>query len=188
MNNKTNLIRIVSLVVALLTSLILVNPRDGRKHALVWIPKLIIAAFAPLLALLGAISAVVGFFRRDLLAMGFGIFSTMVTAKHIISVTAPRGSFDQAFGSEWEARVLPQIRAHFAPRRWQPYIKKQAPGSLHHDVVYGINAETGRPLLADIMQPPHGVQHTGLVMMYIHGGAWIYGRKNIHKLPVFLLI
>jgi acetyl esterase/lipase len=185
MNNKDTLIRIFSLAVALVTSLIVFNPRDGRQHALVWIPKLIVAAFSPLLALLGGISALAGLLRKDPLSLGLGLFSMMVGTEHIARATAPREGFEKAFGRDWEWRIPLSVQAKFAPQRWQPFLSKRHPGILHHDVVYGINAETGRPLLADIMQPPPGVKRTGLAMMYIHGGAWIYGRKNIHKLPVF---
>ena len=153
MSNKSIVIRISSLVIALLAGLILFNPRDGRTHALVWIPKLIVAAFSPLLVLLGIISTLLGFLRKDPLALGLGVFSTMVSAKHISDVTAARGRFEETFGPDWESQVTPHVRAHFAPYRWGPFIKKQAPGALAHNIVYGINGETGRPLLADIMKP-----------------------------------
>lgn len=182
---KLNFIRLISLIMALLTGLLLLNPGHGRSHALVWIPKLIVAAFSPLLALLGGISTLTGLLGKDPLLTGLGMFSVVTNTKHITSASQPRTEFEKTFGRDWEAQVSPHIRRHFAPYRWRPFIKKQAPGALHHNLVYGLNADTGRPLLADIMQPPTGVPHTGLAMIYIHGGAWIYGKKNIHKLPVF---
>ncbi len=185
MKNAPNILRIFSAIVIVLTGLLLFNPRDGRRHALVWIPKLVIAGCSPLLVLLGGISTLLGFIRKAPLAVGAGMFSTAVATKHIISVTAARAAFEEVFGLDWENRVPAGIRANFAPRRWQPVIAKPAPGPLHYDVAYGINPSTGRPLLADVLQPPDGVPRTGLAMVYIHGGAWIYGRKNIHKLPVF---
>ena len=35
------------------------------------------------------------------------------------------------------------------------------------------------------MQPPADVPHTGVAMIFVHGGGWWYGRKNIYKYPYF---
>jgi acetyl esterase/lipase len=35
------------------------------------------------------------------------------------------------------------------------------------------------------MQPPPGVPYTGVGMIFVHGGGWWYGRKNIRKFPYF---
>jgi acetyl esterase/lipase len=39
--------------------------------------------------------------------------------------------------------------------------------------------ETGDPLLCDIWQPPDGVPHTGIGVIYLHGSAWHYLDKDV---------
>jgi acetyl esterase/lipase len=36
-----------------------------------------------------------------------------------------------------------------------------------------------------MLQPPHGVAHTGVAMIFVHGGGWLFGTKNIEKFPYF---
>jgi len=52
-------------------------------------------------------------------------------------------------------------------------------------VVFGTSSDAKHPLKADLMQPPANVPHTGVAMIFVHGGGWWYGRKNIYKYPYF---
>ena len=180
------LVRIFSLLTTLLTSLILFHPQDGALQALLWGPKLFASALAPLLALLGSLFSLVGIRRRDWLVSAAGLFGAAVAAKHVMAVTKSRETgFAEAFGPDWENRLPASLRPRLRPYRWRPYYRRRPQGPLHQDVMYGASTDTGRPLKADLLQPPPGVPCTGVGMIFVHGGGWWYGRKNIRKFPYF---
>lgn len=178
--------RFISLLTTLFTGLILVHPRYGAWQALLWGPKLLASALAPHLALLGGLFSLVGIRRRDWLLSIVGLVGTTVAAKHTFEVTKPRDlDFAAAFGPDWESCIPDSLRPRLRPYRYRPYYRRRPQGALHLDVAYGTSTDSGRPLKADLMQPPPGVPPTGLAMIFVHGGGWWYGRKNIRKFPYF---
>ncbi len=178
--------RLISLITTLFTSLILLHPQDGALQGLLWGPKLFASALSPQLALLGGLFGVIGFKRRDWLLSAAGLFGATVAAKHALEVTKPReAGFAEAFGPDWESRIPDSLRPRLRPYRWRPYYRRRPQGPLHLDVIYGTSTDAGRPLKADLLQPPPGVPHTGVAMIFVHGGGWWYGRKNIRKFPYF---
>jgi acetyl esterase/lipase len=178
--------RLISLITTLFTSLILLHPQDGALQGLLWGPKLFASALSPQLALLGGLFGVIGFKRRDWLLSAAGLFGATVAAKHALEVTKPReAGFAGAFGPDWESRIPDSLRPRLRPYRWRPYYRRRPQGPLHLDVIYGTSTDAGRPLKADLLQPPPGVPHTGVAMIFVHGGGWWYGRKNIRKFPYF---
>ncbi len=180
------LARIFSLFVTLFAGLILFHAKDGALQAVMWGPKLLASALAPQLALLGALNAGLGLKHKDPLRAGIGLIGAAIAAKHMFEVTAPRENcFVQAFGPDWEAAIPSNLRSRLRPYRWRPYYRRRPQGALHLDVVYGTSTDSGRPLVADVLQPPAGVPRTGLAMIFVHGGGWWYGRKNIGKFPYF---
>jgi len=180
------LARFLALPVAGLTGVILFHPRDGMLQLLAWGPKLYASALAPQLALLGGWLAALGLKRRDPLTAGLGLFSAMVAAKHVADVTANRrAELDSLFGPGWEAGIPPDLRRRLRKWRWLPVYRRRRHGPLHRDVTYGVNSDSGRPLTADLLQPPPEIPRTGLAMIFVHGGGWWYGRKNIRKFPYF---
>lgn len=64
------MMRLLSILTAALAGLLFFRPHNGVLHALLWIPKLLVAALAPLLALLGGLWALVGLRRKDWLIIG----------------------------------------------------------------------------------------------------------------------
>jgi acetyl esterase/lipase len=179
-------LRLFSLLTALFAALILFNPRDGVLQGLAWGPKLLASALAPLVAVLGSLHMIRGVRYRDWLSTGAGLVSAGIAAKHVHDVTRSReGGFVEAFGPDWVDRIPADLRSHLRLYRWAPFYRRRRYGALHRDVVFGVNADSGRPLTADLMQPPPGVPRTGVGMTFVHGGAWWYGRKNITKFPFF---
>ncbi len=179
-------IRIISLLTTLFASLILFHPKDGALQLLLWGPKLFASALAPLLVILGGVFAALGFKRRDWLLAGVGFWGAAVAGKHIFDVTASReAAFAEAFGPDWPAGIPASLNSRLRPSRWRPYYRRRPQGALHLDVIYGASTDAGRPLKADLMQPPPGVPHTGVAMIFVHGGGWWYGHKNIRKFPYF---
>ena len=57
--------RAFAYVIALFSSLILIDPKISLWRGLLWIPKLMMAALAPITAVLGGVSVISGFLRRD---------------------------------------------------------------------------------------------------------------------------
>ncbi|HID52773.1 MAG TPA: alpha/beta hydrolase [Anaerolineae bacterium] len=181
--------RAFAYVIALFSSLLLLDPKIGLWRGLLWIPKLLMAALAPITAVLGGVSIISGILRRDKWTIAAGVWGTAVTLLHIRQVTAPRDdAFARAFGPDWENHIPPDLRRQLTPTRWQIPGRDPGPGSIQCDVIYGANIDTQAELPADILLPPEGVPHTGLALLFVHGGAWLYGQKNIQKYPLFNIL
>jgi acetyl esterase/lipase len=183
---KRFFLRFLSLLTALFAALILFNPKHGVLQGLVWGPKLLASALAPLVVAFGSLSVIQGARYRDWLSSGAGFLSAVIAARHVRAVTQAReAGFATVFGPDWVAQIPAQVRPRLRPYRWTPLYRRRRYGALHRDVVFGANTDSGRPLTADLMQPPPGVCRTGLAMIFVHGGGWWYGRKNITKFPYF---
>jgi acetyl esterase/lipase len=66
-----------------------------------------------------------------------------------------------------------------SPRRWSLLAKTPGKAVWQRDLVYGQKTGTGAPLLADLWTPPPGVAPTGLAVVYVHGGGWRVGDKDL---------
>jgi len=83
MKNRYRQFQMVSVFIAAFAALTLYYPKTGGIHAVVWIPKLISCALAPLLTLLSGINIVVGFVRKDMLLAGAGTVGAVISARHV---------------------------------------------------------------------------------------------------------
>ena len=180
--------RLFALVIAAISHTILWNPRNGLLHFLLWLPKLLADALSPLLTIWSAIVGLVGLKRRDWLLLLLGGMGTAVSLKHFTDVTTPHEhDFAEAFGLDWQTQIPVDIQSKLSKRRWQPLIKPLLHGPIERDVEYGSNPDTPEDvrLFADIMHPPENVKPSGLALIYVHGGGWAYGQRNIGKFPYF---
>lgn len=178
--------RVISVFTTLLTCLILIQPKDGVMQALLWGPKLYASALSPQLGLLSGLLSILGLKRRDWLLALTGFTGTLVATKHVMDVTTSReADFVKVFGPDWEQRIPAGLRRRLRRRRWYPFYRRRPQGPRHLDVVYGTGSDSGQPLQADILQPPPDVAHTGVAMLFVHGGGWLFGAKNIEKFPYF---
>lgn len=178
--------RRIALFLTLLAATSLVNPRNGPLHFLFWVPKLLATALAPLLALASWLLTLLGWLRRDWLLAGLGAAGTAVALQHFLAIATPRDAImADAFGQDWETRLPPEIAARFSARPWRPLVFGEPKGLIRRNVVYGQNPDATRPLVADLLSPPLGVSPSGLAIIYVHGGAWRFGRRNIGKFPYF---
>ncbi len=178
--------RLLSLFITLTAASSLVNPRQGVLHFFLWLPKLLVTALSPLLTVVSWLLALLGRRRGDPWLMGLGVAGTAVALRHFAAVTAPRETaLSDAFGPDWEARIPVPMHARLSRRRWRPLIVGEPAGLVQRNVVYGVNPDASAPLVADILQPPPGVAPSGLALIFVHGGAWRYGRRNISKFPYF---
>jgi acetyl esterase/lipase len=135
--------------------------------------------FALILALGGTLGALIGLACGDCLAIGVGLCGAAIATRHLIAISAPHDSFDQAFGPGWEERIPPALRARMLQRRYTPLLRDPADVPRQRDLIYGTHGKRGKPLLCDIWEPPSGVARTGLAVIYLFGGAWHYMDKDL---------
>jgi len=180
------MLRLLSILTTLFTTLILFHPNDGPIQMMVWGPKLLASALSPMLALAGLLFVGLGLWSNDWLMIGAGAIGAAIAVKHVIDITTPHdNNFAGAFGLDWETKIPDDLRPQLRSHRWRPFYRRRSRGALHRDVVFGTSTDAGLPLKADLMQPPAEAPHTGVAMIFVHGGGWWYGRKNIYKYPYF---
>jgi acetyl esterase/lipase len=171
-------LRLLALFTAAAGALTLADLRQHTSGILLWAPKLLFSAAAPLLAALGALLAVLGLRRRDPWLAGAGLTGATLASRHVAGVTAAHRGFEQTFTPDWPGQIPPPMRSALLSRRWTPYVARSA-AQVARDLPYGVHPETGKLLLADLWQPPAGASRSGLGLIYMHGGAWRMGEKNM---------
>jgi acetyl esterase/lipase len=160
---------------ALLSIVPFVNPEDRSLAALLWLPKLLAGALSPILGIIGALGAVLGLIRRDSKLAGAGILGAALAARYLRDIPASEGQFEAAFGPDGLGRL-----PNFVPsRRWSLPTSAPEGVQFQRNVVYGQAPVSGKDLLADLWQPHPGAPRTGLGAIYIHGGGWRIGDKDM---------
>lgn len=160
---------------ALLSIVPFVDPEDRSLAALLWLPKVLAGALSPILGLVGALGAVLGLLRRDGKLAGAGILGAGLAARFVRDIPASEGRFAAAFGADWPARLPGSLRAQ---SRWLP-AGTPAGVQFHRDLVYGQRPAGGEDLRADLWQPPPDTPRSGLGVVYVHGGGWRIGFKDM---------
>ena len=150
-----------------------------------WPLKMVVTAVTPLVALLGVVLGLVGLRRRDPITAGLGLLGAGLSSRYIAQSISPHRGFDQTFGEGWQQRIPPEQAERFLKRRWVPLLRRAPAGAWQRNLGYGVNPETGRRLVADLWQPPAGVASSGLAVLYVHGGAWRLGEKDMGTRPFF---
>ena len=177
--------KFLSILIGFFTLALWYRPRSAAGAILLWTPKLISGAFAPIQAVIGAIIALYGLARRDWLLAGTGAAEAALNAAHVQQVTRDRSSqFDEVFAPGWRDAVPPQLEEHFLPGPWQPLFLPPEDVIWQRDLIVG-EKYAGGPLLADLWQPKPGQWRSGLAILYTHGGAWRYGNKDMMTRPQF---
>ncbi|HSJ58266.1 MAG TPA: alpha/beta hydrolase [Anaerolineae bacterium] len=157
---------------ALLSLVPFVRTEDRALATLFWFPRLLAGALSPVLGLTGATGAVVGLLRRDWKLAAAGTLGAVLSARYLRDIPAPCGELDSALGPAGPAQPPLPATAHGDVR-------------FQRDLVYGRNPESGKPLLADLWQPPDGAPRSGLGILYVHGGAWRIGSKDMQTRTFF---
>jgi acetyl esterase/lipase len=170
---------------ALLSVLPFLLPRRPSARVLLWPFKLLAGALAPLLGLVGALGALCGLIRHNGRLAGAGLVGAGLAARFLADLPDTRADFDASFGPDWEERLPASLRPAMLPRRWSPLAPKPAGAICQRDVVYGQSTHSGAPLLADLWLPPGRVAPSGLGLVYIHGGGWRIGQKDMATRPFF---
>jgi acetyl esterase/lipase len=132
--------------------------------------KLLAGALAPVLGIVSGLGGVLGLMRRDWRLAGAGLAGAGLAAKYIGALPSSQGAFAAAFGPDC---VVPRTR------RWSLLARAPGGATWRRNLVYGRNPDTGADLLADLWAPPPGVPPSGLAAIYVHGGAWRVGDKDL---------
>lgn len=172
------LYRLIALGTAAAGALTLADLRDHTSAVVLWGPKLVASALAPLLTAIGGVLVALGWRQRDLLVSSAGLAGAALATGYIARVTAPSTDFAPVFGPEAPARIPDQMQRAMLSRRWSPYVPA-APADSVYNIPYGVHPGTGKLLLADLWLPPAGAARSGLGVVYVHGGAWRLGEKNM---------
>ena len=175
---------LVSGVAAYFGALTLLEVRSPWTAFLAF-PKMLAGTLTPVTALAGAIGALAGLFSGNFKAMSAGVFGLAVAARHIRKVSAPHQAFEHAFGRDWEARIPLALKDRMLGARWSASLPHPPDAPWQRDVVFGAWPATGEPLLCDVWQPPAGVPHSGLGIIYLHGSGWHYLDKDAGTRPFF---
>ena len=163
----------------LLIAAALARPATKLARLLLWPFKLTGGALAPILGFISGLGAIVGLARRDWRMAGTGAAGAALAARFLQDMPDSEEGFAAAFGTDWKRRMPASLEPRLATRRWS--LLARVPGDVvwQRDLVYGQKAGTGAPLLADLWTPPPGVAPTGLAVIYIHGGGWRVGDKDL---------
>jgi acetyl esterase/lipase len=163
----------------------LVKSPPGLLGGIIWLPKLWAGAWAPFLALSGLLGALLGWMTGDIYSVVAGLLGAALGIRHTVIVTRPHDPFSLALGADWERRIPADLKARLGKHRYrlvQPAFPS-VPGQ--RDVDLGKSGQTDQLLLCDIWQPPDGVPHTGLGIIYFHGGLWSALDKDFLTQPLF---
>ncbi|MCA9951256.1 MAG: alpha/beta hydrolase [Anaerolineales bacterium] len=181
--------KIVARILGLLAfwggALTVLRPRTGWFSMLMWMPKLLAGALAPFFVVIGSVAVLVSSWHRDWWGLLPGFLGMLTAGNYVRRVVAPHDGFASAFGSDWESRISPELKPRLLAQRWTPFLCEKTAVSCQEDIIYGYNAQSGTPLLADIWQPAPEIAPTGLAVVYVHGGAWRYGTKNMRTATFF---
>ena len=151
-----------------------------------WIPKLWASAWAPFLALIGGFGALLGWRSGDVSTILTGMLGVALGVRHTIIVTrSHETNFAQAFGDDWQDCIPPDLRTRLWSKRYR-FIQPAPPVVPgERNVSLGKSGTTDESLLCDIWGPPDDVPHTGLAIIYFHGGLWQAADKDFMTQPLF---
>ncbi len=169
---------LVGFLSALVGGLLLFRIRT-RKATALWTLKMTASAVSPFAAVAGLMAAVLGALLRAPMAALLGLFGWAISTRYVRSVTAPHGGFGAAFGEEWQGKMSPGCYERKLSRRWSWRLPPEREPRLEQDVPFGTIPGADRQLLADIWQPPAGVEPSGVSYIYLHGSGWFTLDKDV---------
>ena len=163
----------------LLAAAALARPTMKLARLLLWPFKLTGGALAPILGFISGLGALVGLARQDWKMAGAGAAGATLAARFLKDIPNSEPEFTAAYGPDWQQQLPASLQPRLAPRRWSLLPQELGNAVWQRDLVYGQTTGTGAPLLADLWTPPPGVAPTGLAVVYIHGGGWRVGDKDL---------
>jgi acetyl esterase/lipase len=170
---------ILTIITALVSTFPFLHSKNRTLTTLLWLPKLLSGAFTFWLGLGSIIGILYGWMRRDSKLIFTGGLGTLLSLLFIRRVTRGHGGFENAFGPDWQKRIPPQQAAHLQRVRWPMFSVPIRAVPHQQDISFGRSPITGKALMADVWLPPKRIPASGLGVIYIHGGAWRLGAKDL---------
>jgi acetyl esterase/lipase len=164
---------------ALLASVPFFKSDNLTVRALLWPFKILAGALAPVLGLVSGLGALLGLARRDWKLAGAGLAGAGLAVRFLQDLPDSAAAFAAAFGPGWVQGVPVDLRPHLQPHRWAPVSPPPGPATWQRNLVYAEHPQTGAPLRADLWRPAPGGAPTGLGIVYVHGGGWRVGAKDM---------
>jgi acetyl esterase/lipase len=180
------LIAVIGSVVALLSSVLFMRLRWPAP--ILWFVKLYTSALSPFLMLAGILTLIEGLVSGSVIISCIGIYDVLVYAIHIYRVShhpVSLGSFEQAFGPDWEQRIPPQVKSHFLSKPFLFRLPPVVAPQLVQDFAFATIPGSDRKLLCDIWQPANGIAPSGQAFIYFHGSAFYFLDKDFKTRPFF---
>ena len=150
------------------------------------IPKLPAGALSTYWGIMGVTGAVIGWVYQAIWAVPMGILGAGVMSWYVWRCTRDHNGFEEAFGSNWSDQIPPDSARNMVQKRWTLFLKMKATPEpvWKRDIPFWTVPDTDRQLLCDIWRPANG-NTSGLVLVYIHGGAWFIWDKDYYTRPFF---
>ena len=162
-----------------------VKSPPGILGGMIWLPKLWAGSWAPFLAILGALGALISCMNKDRRAFWAGAVGMVLGSRYTLKVTAEKDPFEPVFGAHWEDQIPVDLRSRLPARRYRLIQPASPPVPGQRNVLIGESGDIHRPLLCDIWEPVASVPHTGLAVIYLHGGLWQALDKDFLTQPLF---
>ncbi len=173
------LLSLASVATFLFSGLILIRMRHWWSIIGLTVTKTVAASSAIPLAIWGMLLFVAGVWRRSIGMMTFAGLGAAIAGWYSYVVTRPHDGFDRAFGSGWQQRIPEDLSKRMLQSRLHLLPPRARSGVFHRNMPVGRTLDSDEPLLADVWEPPADVPRTGLALLYLHGGAWHYGDKDL---------
>jgi acetyl esterase/lipase len=167
------------------TCLILSASQFLRLRAPFGFYQIIPGSISPILVVLGALGAGLGWFYHVPVAVAAGLLGMGISLSYIVRVTAPQPGFALAFGKDWQRKISPTQASRLLKRRWNIGLPQTGEPLWERDIPFWTIPGTDRKLLCDVWQPPEGVTRSGLAFVYLHGSAWYLLDKDFGTRPFF---
>jgi acetyl esterase/lipase len=165
-----NLSKTISLLVLAMSGMFFFRVKSPRSGPLA-LPKMVAASLASYLSALGFLNAGLGLLVRSPIALLAGGLGGLLSLRYIRRATAQHDGFERAFGEGWQEKLSPERSAAMLPNRWTWQLPDAPAGRVEQDIAFWTLPD-GSKLLADVWQPPAGVQPSGLAVIYFHGSGW----------------
>lgn len=178
-------LRVTALISLLIGVVTLFRPPLGWWSLLFWPVKLLTESLTAVAALLGGVTGLLGWRRGDRLSAVTGAAAAAVSLGYVRRVTRPRDPLAAAFGPNWPERIPRRLRGALLPRRWMPLWWERPLAHWQRNVVISEHDTAGYRLLADVWTPPDDVPRSRLGIIFLHGGGWRYGRKDMFSRHFF---
>ena len=190
MNTPVIILKVIAIGLSSLAALasIMLFLRLHWPAPILWLLKLYVSALSPLLAIIGVVSILVGISSRSVFLTSLGIYVAVIYFTHVFRVTRPphfSSSFENAYGGDWEESIHDDQKKYFLSIRSAIMLPAVPDARMEQNVPFATIPENGRELLCDIWQPPHGVPHSGVAFIYLHGSAFYLLDKDLGTRPFF---